>query len=77
MTWQHPETGRTLTGIVTKWLLGERTDPARRTVIPSDGSEPVVMVLAPWAKPTAGPWNVVYGERSSPVQPGARQLSLA
>ncbi|MER7112311.1 hypothetical protein [Streptomyces sp. NPDC000229] len=77
MTWQHPETGQTLTGIVTKWLLGERTDPARRTVIPLDG-EPVVMVLEPRAKPTAGPWNVVYGpEKSSPVQPGVRQLELA
>jgi hypothetical protein len=78
VTWQHPETGQTFTGIVTKWLFGERTDPARRTVIPSDGSESVVMVLEPRAKPTAGPWNVVYGpETFSPVQPGAQQLELA
>ncbi|MBT2393553.1 hypothetical protein J7E87_30110 [Streptomyces sp. ISL-1] len=40
VTWQHPETGQACSGIVTRWLLGERTDPARRTVIPSDGSEP-------------------------------------
>ncbi|MEJ8639959.1 hypothetical protein [Streptomyces sp. MS2.AVA.5] len=78
VTWRHPETGQTLTGIVTKWLIGERTDPDRRTVIPSDGSEPVVMVLEARAKPTVGPWYVVYGlESSSPVQPGVQQLELA
>ncbi|MDQ0847786.1 hypothetical protein [Streptomyces sp. V1I6] len=78
VTWRHPETGRTLTGIVTKWLLGERTDPARRTVIPSDGGEPVVMVLDSGAKPTVGPWHVVYGaDKLSPVQPGAEQLELS
>ncbi|MDQ0938936.1 hypothetical protein [Streptomyces sp. V1I1] len=77
MTWQHPEIGQTLTGIVTKWLLGERTDPIRRTVIPSDGSEPVVMELEPGAKPSEGSWRVVYGEGlSSPVERGAHQSEL-
>ncbi|MFD4722321.1 hypothetical protein ACFWOY_23225 [Streptomyces sp. NPDC058423] len=76
-TWQHPETGQTLTGIIIKWLLGERTDPSRRKVIPSDGSEPVVVGLEPLAKPTAGPGSIVYGpESSSPVQPGVQPLEL-
>ncbi|WP_351237620.1 hypothetical protein [Streptomyces sp. NPDC002133] len=47
-------------------------------MIPSDGSEPVVMVLAPEAKPAVGPWSVVYGPQvCSPVQPGVEQLELA
>lgn len=78
VTWQHPETGQTLTGIVTKWLPGERTDTTRRTVIPSDGSEPLTIELATGAKPTAGPWNAVYSPGiSAPLQPGAQQLELA
>ncbi|MFE9007527.1 hypothetical protein ACFYOY_36310, partial [Streptomyces sp. NPDC007875] len=32
--WQHPESGEMLTGIVSRWLQGERTDSARRTVFP-------------------------------------------
>lgn len=74
VTWEHPETGQTLTGIVTKWLLGEWVDSTRRTVVPSDGSEPVEMELEPRAKPTAGPWNVVYEpELKSAAQPVAPQ----
>ncbi|MFF7717531.1 hypothetical protein [Streptomyces sp. NPDC007988] len=46
-------------------------------MIPSDGSEPVVVGLEPLAKPTAGPGSIVYGpESSSPVQPGVQQLEL-
>ncbi|WP_329583790.1 hypothetical protein [Streptomyces sp. NBC_01361] len=74
VSWQHPDTGGMLTGIVTKW----RSDSARRTVIPSDGSEPVVMVLKSGAKPTAGPWNIVYGPGvSSSVQPGVLHPELS
>ncbi|MEU9065198.1 hypothetical protein AB0D13_41885 [Streptomyces sp. NPDC048430] len=70
VSWQHPETGQSLTGIVTKWLVGERSDAARRTVVPSDGSDPLVMVLESRAKPTSGPWNVFYGEMPSLIKPG-------
>ncbi|GGT54678.1 hypothetical protein GCM10010271_68180 [Streptomyces kurssanovii] len=44
VTWQHPETGRTLTGIVTKWLLGEdrpgppHGDPLGRRRAGGDGA---------------------------------------
>ncbi|MEV5203243.1 hypothetical protein [Streptomyces sp. NPDC053720] len=73
VTWQHPQTGQVLTGIVTKWLLGERTDSVCRTLIPSDGSDPVEMTLKPGAKPTAGPWKVIYGpEVFSLVQAGVQ-----
>ncbi|MGW0556765.1 hypothetical protein ACWDZ6_21615 [Streptomyces sp. NPDC002926] len=78
MTWQHPETRETCTGIVTKWLPGERTDTTRRTVIPSDGSEPLTIEPATGAKPTTGPWAAVRSPGlSAPVQPGAQQPKLA
>jgi hypothetical protein len=48
-----------------RWLLGEGSDPARRTVIPSDGSAAVMEVLEQGAKPTAGPWKAVYGPKTS------------
>lgn len=77
VTWQHPETGQMFTGIVTKWLPGERSDAARRTVVPSDGSEVLTMELAAGAKPTVGPWTAVYASGLSvPVQPGAVQPEL-
>ncbi|MEU4499216.1 hypothetical protein AB0F96_38660 [Streptomyces sp. NPDC023998] len=77
VTWQRPETGETCTGIVTRWLPGERTDTTRRTVIPSDGSEPVAIELATGAKPTVGPWRAVYGEGlSSSVEPGVLRGEL-
>ncbi|MET7717729.1 hypothetical protein [Streptomyces sp. NPDC005407] len=81
VTWQHPETGQACTGVVTSWLPDNRTVGGGRngrTVIPSDGSEPVVIELVTGAKPTEGPWKAVYGPQlSSPVQPGAQQLEMA
>ncbi|MFE5108269.1 hypothetical protein [Streptomyces sp. NPDC056663] len=77
VTWQHPETGEVLTGIVTKWLPGERSDAARRTVVPSDGSEALTIELVAGAKPTAGPWTAVYPSGLSvPMQPGLVQPEL-
>ncbi|WP_346161717.1 hypothetical protein [Streptomyces mordarskii] len=78
VTWLHPVTGRKVSGIVTRWLPGERVDSARRTVIPSDGSEPVALELAGGATSSVGPWVAVYGEGlSSLVEPGAEQLEFA
>ncbi|MFI0743430.1 hypothetical protein ACH4PU_35980 [Streptomyces sp. NPDC021100] len=73
VTWTHPGTGETLTGVVTGWLpehhSGEFPRHAR-TIVPADGSEPLVMQLQPKAKPSEGPWLVVYGiGQSSTVQP--------
>jgi hypothetical protein len=77
VTWRHPETGQMLTGIVTKWLPGERSDAARRTVVPSDGSEVLTIELAAGAKPTVGPWTAVYPSGlSMPMQPGVVQTEL-
>ncbi|MFB8442677.1 hypothetical protein ACFC7A_26865 [Streptomyces niveus] len=72
VTWQHPETGQALTGIVSDWMAGERPkERNRRSVIPSDGGAPVVMVLKPLGRPTRGPWTIDHGtgdsSRVSPV----------
>ncbi|MEW2087464.1 hypothetical protein [Streptomyces sp. NPDC005283] len=76
--WQHPETGQACSGIVTSWLRDNQTVGGGRNgraVIPSDGSEPVVIELATGAKPTGGPWKAVYAPRvSSPIQLGAERL---
>ncbi|WP_405681265.1 hypothetical protein OG859_41550 [Streptomyces sp. NBC_00048] len=77
VTWQNPESGRTINGIVTKWIPGQNHDSRKRGVIPSDGSDPIVMQLDSAADPWKGPWRVSYGEGiTSLVEPGAVQLEL-
>ncbi|MFD9420932.1 hypothetical protein ACFWC9_40670 [Streptomyces goshikiensis] len=75
--WQDPESGRTINGIVTQWTPGWTHDSSKRGVIPSDGSDPVVMQLDSGAHRSKGPWRVSYGDGvTSRVEPGAVQLEL-
>ncbi|MGW0754711.1 hypothetical protein [Streptomyces sp. NPDC002587] len=77
VVWQDAETGRTLNGIVSEWIPGWTPAPRKRGVIPSDGSEPVVMELDPGANHWKGPWRISYNKGlSSIVEPGAVQLEL-
>ncbi|MFD9729801.1 hypothetical protein [Streptomyces sp. NPDC059072] len=74
--WQDPVSGRTISGIVSQWTPGwSSRDTGKRGVIPSDGSDPVVMQLDAGADRRSGPWRVAYGEGvTARVKPGATQL---
>ncbi|MET9888527.1 hypothetical protein ABZZ20_36545 [Streptomyces sp. NPDC006430] len=47
VAWTDPETGRVINGIASEWVPGSTQLSRKRGVIPSDGSEPVVMQLDP------------------------------
>ncbi|MFG2987667.1 hypothetical protein ACGFYQ_41985 [Streptomyces sp. NPDC048258] len=60
VVWQDAETGRTLNGVVSEWIPGWTHARRKRGVVPSDGSEPVVMELDPGANHWKGPWRISY-----------------